>query len=87
MRRFLPKSLAGQTILVLLAGLTVSHLLSIAIYSSDRAEVLMLAGDQQMAHRIAEISRLLQETPPDWRERIVRATNSPSLRVMSEPTA
>jgi len=85
MRRFLPKSLAGQTILVLLAGLTVSHLLSIAIYSSDRAEVLMLAGDQQMAHRIAEISRLLQETPPDWRERIVRATNSPSLRVTLTP--
>ncbi len=85
MRRFLPKSLAGQTILVLLAGLTVSHLLSIAIYSSDRAEVLMLAGDQQMAHRIAEISRLLQETPPDWRQRIVHATNSPSLRATLTP--
>ena len=85
MRRFLPRSLAGQTVLVLLAGLTVSHLLSIAIYSSDRAEVLMLAGDQQMAHRIAEISRLLQETPPDWRERIVHATNSPSLRVTLTP--
>lgn len=85
MGRFLPKSLAGQTILVLLAGLTVSHLLSIAIYSSDRAEVLMLAGDQQMAHRIAEISRLLQETPPEWRERIVHATNSPSLRVTLTP--
>lgn len=85
MRRFLPRSLAGQTILVLLAGLTVSHLLSIAIYSSDRAEVLMLAGDQQMAHRIAEISRLLQETPPDWRQRIVHATNSPSLRVTLTP--
>jgi signal transduction histidine kinase len=85
MRRFLPKSLAGQTVLVLLAGLTVSHLLSIAIYSSDRAEVLMLAGDQQMAHRIAEISRLLQETPPDWRERIVHATNSPSLRITLTP--
>ncbi len=85
MRRFLPKSLAGQTILVLLAGLTVSHLLSIAIYSSDRAEVLMLAGDQQMAHRIGEISRLLQETPPEWRERIVHATNSPSLRVVLTP--
>ena len=85
MRRILPRSLAGQTVLVLLAGLTVSHLLSIAIYSSDRAEVLMLAGDQQMAHRIAEISRLLQETPPDWRERIVHATNSPSLRVTLTP--
>ncbi len=85
MRRLLPRSLAGQTILVLLVGLTVSHLLSMAIYFSDRAEMLVLASDQQMALRIAEITRLLQETPPDLRGRFVHAANSPSLHVTLAP--
>lgn len=85
MRRFLPKSLAGQTVLVLLVGLLVSHLLSMAIYNSDRAEVLMVAGDRQMAHHIAEITRLLRETPADWRQRIVHAVDSPTLRVHLTP--
>ena len=85
MRRLLPKSLAGQTILVLLLGLTFSHVLSMAIYSSDRAEVLMVTGDQQMAHRIAEITRLLRETPSEWRERIVHVTSGPSLQVSLSP--
>ncbi|MBK8909493.1 MAG: HAMP domain-containing protein [Rhodospirillales bacterium] len=85
MRRLFPRTLAGQTVLVLIVGLVISHLLSMAIYSWDRAEVLMLAGDQQMAHRIAAITRLLQETPPAWRERIVHATDSPSLQVTVTP--
>lgn len=85
MRRLLPRSLAGQTILVLLVGLTVSHLLSMAIYFSDRAEMLVLASDQQTALRIAEITRLLQETPPDLRGRFVHAANSPTLQVTLAP--
>lgn len=85
MRRLLPRSLAGQTVLVLLVGLTVSHVLSMAIYFSDRAEMLMLSGDQQMAHRIAEISRMVREAPPDLRERFVRTANSPSLQVTLAP--
>lgn len=85
MRRLLPRSLAGQTILVLLVGLSVSHVLSMAIYFSDRAEMLMLSGDQQMAHRIAEITRLVKEAPPELRERFVRAANSPSLEVTLSP--
>ncbi len=85
MRRLLPRSLAGQTILVLLVGLSVSHVLSMAIYFSDRAEMLMLSGDQQMAHRIAEITRLVKEAPPDLRGRFVRAANSPSLEVTLAP--
>ena len=85
MRRLLPKSLAGQTILVLLLGLTFSHVLSMAIYSSDRAEVLMVTGDQLMAHPIAEITRLLRETPAEWRERIVHVTSGPLLQVSLSP--
>lgn len=81
MKRFLPKSMAGQTIIVLLVGLTLSHIISMAIYSADRAEVLTLSGGRHMAHRIASITRLLNETPKEWRAQIVHATDSPSLAV------
>lgn len=81
MIRLLPRSLVGQTILVLIVGLTVSHILSVTIYSSDRAEVAMLAGDRQIAHRMAEVARLLQETPKAWRQRIVHVMNNPSFQV------
>lgn len=81
MKRFLPKSIFGQTILVLLIGLTVSHVVSMAIYSLDRVEALTLTGSEQTARRIASIARLVDEVPPEWRGRILDAVQGPALRV------
>lgn len=87
MRRLLPKSIAGQTVIVLLIGLTLSHVFSMSIYSADRTEVLTLAGGRHVAHRIASITHLLEETPSDWRAKIVQATTSPSLGVTLTPVS
>jgi len=87
MKRILPKTIAGQTIIVLLVGLTLSHVFSMLIYSADRAEVLTLAGGRHVAHRIAAITRLLDETPTEWREQIIHATDSPSLAVTVTPVS
>lgn len=87
MKSFIPKSMAGQTIVVLLVGLTLSHVFSMAIYSADRSEVLTLAGGRHIAHRIASITRLLDETPQDWRAKILHATDSPSLGVTVTPVS
>jgi len=81
MRRFLPKSFFGQTVLVLLIGLTVSHLVSMAIYSSDRMEILALSGGEETARRIASIARLVDQVPPEWRDRILETVQGPTLRV------
>jgi len=85
MKLFLPKSLAGQTILVLLAGLTFSHLISMVIYSSDRVEVLSMVGGHDMAQRIASVSHLIATSPVGWRERIVSTLDEPSFRVSLSP--
>lgn len=85
MKRFLPRSLTGQTILALLLGLTLSHLLSLLIYSRDRAEFQALAGGREMAHRIAAIAQLIEETPDDWHERLMAGTSSATLRVFKAP--
>lgn len=74
MRRFLPKSLAGQTILVLLIGLIVSHFLSMLIFSGDRADALTLMGEHNMARRMVKIALLASESPVERRDRIVAAS-------------
>jgi len=87
MRHLAPRSLAGQTIIVLLLGLGISHLLSMVIFSADRSTGFALFSSRQALHQIAAITRLLDETPPQWREKILGATDSPAMSVSIAPSA
>ncbi len=87
MRRLFPRSLAGQTILVLFVGLTVSHAISMVIHSIDREEVISSMGGRQMARRIANIAHLVSESPLEWRELIVAALNDPAFQVSLSPVS
>lgn len=77
----IPRSLVTQTVLVLLVGLTVSHVLSLVVHSTERTDLVTVLTDRAMVHRIEEVTRLLQETPREWHERIVHIANSPSLQI------
>lgn len=79
--RLLPRSLAGRTVLTLLVGLTASHLLSMVVYSSERVESLLLTDETQSIERVATIAHLIDEVPVQWRQAIVEAADSPTLRV------
>lgn len=81
MNRFLPKSLFGQTLLVLTAGLIVSLLVGSWIYTLDREEAVRAVGGFAAAQRIANSTRLVQEAPREWRERIVAGLSDQGLRV------
>lgn len=81
LRRLLPDTMVGQAILVLLLGLTVSHLASMVIYSGERVESLALLGGRNMAQRAANITHLVAEAPPDWRQRLVAGLDEPGFRV------
>jgi signal transduction histidine kinase len=81
MSRVLPKSLFGQTLLVLVAGLIVSLAAGSWFYSVDREEAVHAVGGYAVAQRIANLTRLVQETPRDGRERIVTALSDQSFRV------
>ncbi len=85
MKRFLPKTLTSQTILVLLIGLSVSHIVSMLIYSDDRVEALTLMGGRNMAQRIANISHLAIESPDGWRNKIVSAVSDQNFKVWLTP--
>jgi signal transduction histidine kinase len=82
MRRFLPKSLFGQTLLVLLAGLLISHAVGSWLYTADREQAVRAIGGFAAAQRIANLTRLVQEAPREWRERIVTALSDQTFRVL-----
>jgi len=81
MTRLLPQSLFGQTVLILLAGLIVSHAAGSWIYTADREQAVRAVGGFATAQRIANLTRLVQDTPRDARQRIVAALSDQSFRV------
>ena len=82
----LPKSLFGQTLLLLLAGLIVSHAIGSFIYSLDRESAVRAVGGLATAQRIANVSRLVEDMPADWRERLVAGLSDRSLTVALSDT-
>jgi signal transduction histidine kinase len=81
MRRFLPRTLVGQMILILLGGLVISHLVASWIYTADRQKAVRAISGYAATQRIANLARLIDEAPEDWRDRIVAAASDPTLRV------
>lgn len=81
MSHLLPKSLFGQTLLVMLAGLIISHLVGSWVYTSDREQAVRAVGGLAVAQRITNLTRLVQEMPREWRERIVASVSDPTFRV------
>jgi signal transduction histidine kinase len=81
MRRLLPDSLIGRLMLVLVAGLIVSHAIGWWIYAVDREAAVREVGGFAVAQRIANLARLVDEAPPDWRARIVAASSDAGFRL------
>ncbi|MBI5164862.1 MAG: HAMP domain-containing protein [Magnetospirillum sp.] len=79
----LPDSIAGRSMLVLLVGLTISHMLSTAVYSTDRRTAVLEANERQFADRVASVARLLEQFSPPQRQGLVQVLNSPILTVSS----
>jgi signal transduction histidine kinase len=86
MTRFLPRSLFGQTLLILLAGLAVSHLVGAWLYTADREEAVRAIGGLALAQRVANVAQLVAAAPAEWRERIVASSSDPSFRVALSAT-
>jgi signal transduction histidine kinase len=81
MNRLLPQSLFGQTLLVLVAGLIVSLLVGSWIYTLDREQAVRAVGGLAAAQRITNLTKLVQDTPREGRERILAALSDQAFRV------
>ncbi|MCB1543940.1 MAG: HAMP domain-containing protein [Rhodoblastus sp.] len=80
-RRWLPQSLFGRTLAILLAGLVVSYAIGAWIYAGAREQAVRAVGGYAAAQRIANLARLVNDAPPDWRPRIVQALSEAAFRV------
>jgi signal transduction histidine kinase len=81
MRRLVPGTLFGQTLLILLAGLAVTLLAGSWIYSSARQEAVRAVGGLAAGQRIANLARLVEDAPTDWGERLVMGSSDPAFEV------
>ncbi len=80
-RRFLPDTVVGRTLMVLLIGLILSQLAGLVLFSINRLELANRLGAAQAAERIAAIVQLVDQTPEVERGRVVHALERPGLRV------
>lgn len=81
MRYLLPRSLAGRTVMVLVAGLIVTHIVTVVVFSEHRADSLTRAEEQHMAQHIASVADIVLNVPNQWRDRIVRSSDNHAFRV------
>ena len=87
MTRLMPRSLFGQTLLVLLAGLIASYAVGSWLFTADREEAVRAVGGYATAQRITNLTRLVQDTPRDQRESLVGALSDQTFRVAILPQA
>src|SRR6185503_8991247 len=81
MMRWLPRTLFGRLVLVLMAGLVLGQAAGLAIYWRDRDEVMQRAFGMRSVQRVADIIRVLDQTSAAERGRIIGILNSPQLRI------
>ena len=73
--------ITGRTFLVLLVGITLSHIISLTLTSYESHEALNLLRDRLLAERMAVITRLVDSTPPNRRAEVAKLVDSPGVRV------
>lgn len=85
MKRLIPDTLAGRTLLALFVGIMLSHAISIGLYMSDRSFVLMSGSGEHVGDRIAVVDRLIRRSPPGERGQLIELAASPRLRISLTP--
>lgn len=85
--RWLPRSLFGRLVLVLLPVLVVAQLVGFALHMHERGEALSQASGMQSAQRIAGMVRLLDSLAAAQRRDIAQVLSSPALAVSLERSA
>ena len=85
MMRLVPDSIIGRTVMVLLTGLVISHVIALVVYSGDRYSVLATALGQQAAERIILIGDQMEQAHPQRRPGLAASYHRPGLQVNWSP--
>ncbi|MBF0137277.1 MAG: ATP-binding protein [Magnetococcus sp. DMHC-1] len=85
MKNPFPLSLAGQTVFILLVGLTFSHLLSILVFTSEKLEPMVLTSERRVLEHMATVTRLLLDIPGSLHEPVLATMNRSGLHFQVLP--
>ncbi|VAW17357.1 hypothetical protein MNBD_ALPHA09-1710 [hydrothermal vent metagenome] len=85
MKRLIPDSIAARTLAVLILGLAFSHIISVALYISDRTGGPTFSGGEPIGTRIATIERVITSATEAERPRLVEIADAPRLHVTLTP--
>lgn len=85
MIRLIPTSIAGRTIAVLVAGMTLSHVLNLGAHQLDLLNKLGLTDEQYLAERIVMIQRVIDDAPATERDRTAHTLSVPSIEMHWSP--
>jgi signal transduction histidine kinase len=86
-RRLIPDTLAGRTIVILLVGLGLFHLWSIWIYQTGTENLLGSTREQQLAERLISVKRAIAELPPEEREHTAHALSAADMEIHWSPAS
>ena len=85
LRRLVPDTLAGRTIVILLFSLGLFHLWSMWIYQLGIEELLGSAREEQLAEEVASVTRAVGGLPEGQREATARALSTAMAEVHWSP--
>lgn len=85
MTRFVPGSLRGQLVLLILAALLVAQGISLWLLFDERGMAVRAALGLEAAGRAANVARLIEEAPESLHASILRAADSPLVRFGLDP--
>lgn len=80
-RRFIPDSILGWMLLILVAGILASQSVTVLLHTLNRNELLLRLEEEHAAQRIAAIATFLEHTSPVLRGGVAAAMSDPSLDV------
>jgi signal transduction histidine kinase len=80
LKRFWPKSLAGQMIALMVLTLFGAQIIGFAIFSDERRLALRSVMREQVLTRTASVVRLLRDTPPALHQNVVDSASTRRLR-------
>lgn len=78
-RRFLPRSITAQIILLALTSLILAQIFGLQVYQAERDEALGLVNSRNAMIRLSSVVRLLSSSPPQLHEEILKASRSETL--------
>ena len=77
----LPRSLFWRLMLVLVIGLILAQIIGSVILLRDRQDLVQYNLGRHLVDRVTSVVRLIDESAPEDRARIIRAFDSPEFRV------